>query len=65
VPKILREFVEFDGPAFLEVRIDRDASVYPMVGPGMGYQEMITGPYIKSRIDVQPEVHDIDPEDTI
>ena len=25
------------GPAFLEVIIDRDAGVYPMVGPGQGY----------------------------
>ena len=65
LPKTLKEFIDFEGPAFLEVRIDRDASVYPMVGPGMGYEEMITGPYIKSRTDIQPEVHDIDPEDTI
>jgi acetolactate synthase-1/2/3 large subunit len=63
--RALKDFIKFDGPAFLEVRIDRDASVYPMVGPGMGYDEMITGPYIKSRTEIQPAVHDIDPEDTI
>ena len=34
---------------FLEVIIDRDAGVYPMVGPGMCYQEMITGDHIPSR----------------
>ena len=45
----IREFMEFDGPAFLEVVIDPDAGVYPMVGPGLSYDKMITGDYIKSR----------------
>ena len=45
----IREFIEFDGPAFLEVMIDIDAGIYPMVGPGMGYKEMITGDHIVSR----------------
>jgi acetolactate synthase-1/2/3 large subunit len=49
VRQTLKEFLEFDGPAFLEINIDPDACVYPMVGPGMGYKEMVTGPYIKSR----------------
>ena len=49
LPTIVREFMEFDGPAFLEVIIDRDAGVYPMVGPGLGYDNMITGDWIKSR----------------
>ena len=43
------EFLAFPGPAFLEVIIDPMASVYPMVGPGMSYSEMITGPWIASR----------------
>ena len=43
------EFLAFKGPAFLEVMIDPMASVYPMVGPGMGYSQMITGPWIASR----------------
>ena len=47
--KVIKEFVEFPGPAFLEVLIDPDAGVYPMVGPGMCYQEMITGDYIPTR----------------
>ncbi|MGB5333310.1 MAG: biosynthetic-type acetolactate synthase large subunit [Woeseiaceae bacterium] len=47
--KIIKEFMEFKGPAFLEVIIDRDAGVYPMVGPGLGYDSMITGDYIKCR----------------
>ena len=45
----LKKFVEFDGPAFLEVMTDQDACVYPMVGPGMGYKEMITGDFIVGR----------------
>ena len=47
--KTLKAFIEFDGPAFLEVMTDKQAFVYPMVGPGMGYNEMLTGPYIESR----------------
>lgn len=42
-------FVGFDGPAFLEVMIDPDAGVYPMVGPGMGYKQMVTGDHIPGR----------------
>jgi acetolactate synthase-1/2/3 large subunit len=45
----IKEFMEFDGPAFLEVIIDPDAGVYPMVGPGLSYDKMITGDFIKSR----------------
>ena len=45
----LEDFVKFDGPAFLEVMVDQNAHVYPMVGPGMGYKDMITGKYIPSR----------------
>jgi acetolactate synthase-1/2/3 large subunit len=45
----LEEFVKFEGPAFLEVMTDRTAHVYPMVGPGMGYKEMITGKHIPGR----------------
>ena len=49
LPRVIAEFVAFPGPAFLEVVIDRDAGVYPMVGPGMSYVEMITGDWIVSR----------------
>ncbi|MDX1481739.1 MAG: biosynthetic-type acetolactate synthase large subunit [Woeseiaceae bacterium] len=45
----IRAFMEFDGPAFLEVIIDPDAGVYPMVGPGQSYAKMITGDFIKGR----------------
>ena len=49
LPRVIAEFVAFDGPAFLEVIIDPEAGVYPMVGPGMSYAEMITGDHIPSR----------------
>jgi acetolactate synthase-1/2/3 large subunit len=49
VPRVVAEFIGYQGPAFLEVIIDRDAGVYPMVGPGQGYSEMITGDHIASR----------------
>ena len=52
VTRIVGEFIRFAGPAFLEVMIDRDAGVYPMVGPGQGYDEMITGEHIVSRTKV-------------
>jgi acetolactate synthase-1/2/3 large subunit len=47
--KTIADFMAFEGPAFLEVIIDRDAGVYPMVGPGLSYDAMITGDWIKSR----------------
>jgi acetolactate synthase-1/2/3 large subunit len=49
VPTVVKEFIEFPGPAFLEVLIDTDAGVYPMVGPGQSYEEMITGDFIPAR----------------
>ncbi|RUL61663.1 biosynthetic-type acetolactate synthase large subunit [Dyella dinghuensis] len=45
----IAEFLAFDGPAFLEVMIDPDAGVYPMVGPGANYAQMITGDFIPAR----------------
>jgi acetolactate synthase-1/2/3 large subunit len=52
VPRVIQEFIQFAGPAFLEVMIDPDAGVYPMVGPGQSYEEMITGDFIPSRYKV-------------
>lgn len=49
IPTMIRAFMDFKGPAFLEVIIDQDAGVYPMVGPGQSYENMITGDFIKSR----------------
>jgi len=55
---VLKEWLEFPGPAFLEVIIDPDAGVYPMVGPGLPYDQMITGDFIPNRSQVSPD--DID-----
>src|SRR5262245_21131503 len=49
LPGLLDAFVRFEGPAFLEVMVDPTAHVYPMVGPGMGYKDMITGKWIPAR----------------
>ena len=49
IAPVIAEFMAYDGPAFLEVIIDPDAGVYPMVGPGLSYGKMITGDFIKSR----------------
>ena len=56
VPRVIEEFISFQGPAFLEVMIDQDAGVYPMVGPGQAYEDMITGDHIPSRgkVEVKP-----------
>ena len=49
--RTLKALLAYDGPAFVEVMTDREAFVYPMVGPGLGYKDMITGPFIASRED--------------
>jgi acetolactate synthase-1/2/3 large subunit len=56
--RVVREWLEFPGPAFLEVIIDPDANVYPMVGPGLAYDQMVTGDFIPTRKKVSEE--DID-----
>jgi acetolactate synthase-1/2/3 large subunit len=58
VPRVVAEFIGFKGAAFLEVMIDQDAGVYPMVGPGQSYDEMITGDYIASRTAVEVKAPD-------
>jgi acetolactate synthase-1/2/3 large subunit len=60
VPAVIAEFLAHPGPAFLEVIIDPDAGVYPMVGPGLGYDAMITGEFIASR--GQADAGDADPD---
>lgn len=47
--KTIEAFIAFDGPAFLEVMTDKEAFVYPMVGPGLSYKDMLTGPHIVGR----------------
>ncbi|TCV92404.1 acetolactate synthase large subunit [Luteibacter rhizovicinus] len=49
IDETVADFLAFAGPAFLEVVIDPDAGVYPMVGPGATYAQMITGDWIASR----------------
>jgi acetolactate synthase-1/2/3 large subunit len=58
VPRVVDEFIRFKGAAFLEVMIDPDAGVYPMVGPGQAYAEMITGDHIPSRTQVDIKAPD-------
>lgn len=58
IPGVVREFIDFSGPAFLEVIIDPDAGVYPMVGPGLSYAKMITGDFIVSRDEPSDEQPD-------
>ncbi len=53
--RVIREWLSFPGPAFLEVIIDRDAGVYPMVGPGLPYDQMVTGDFIPTRSKVSEE----------
>jgi len=58
VPRVVGEFIGFRGAAFLEVMIDPDAGVYPMVGPGQAYADMITGDHIPSRTKVDIKAPD-------
>jgi acetolactate synthase-1/2/3 large subunit len=59
LPAVIADFIAYDGPAFLEVIIDGDASVYPMVGPGMSYAQMITCDHIPTRNEYgQPDIPD-------
>ena len=51
VPRVVEEFLSFEGPAFLEVVIDPEANVYPMVPPGTSYRDMLTGDFIPNRYD--------------
>jgi acetolactate synthase-1/2/3 large subunit len=58
VARVVEEFIRYPGPAFLEVMIDADAGVYPMVGPGQSYEAMITGDHIPSRTAVEIQAPD-------
>jgi acetolactate synthase-1/2/3 large subunit len=58
VRRVIEDFIRFPGPAFLEVMIDQDAGVYPMVGPGQAYEDMITGDHIPSRSKVLVQAPD-------
>ena len=49
IQETIKAWLDYPGPAFLEVIIDREACVYPMVGPGLPYSAMITGEFIPNR----------------
>jgi len=63
VPAVINEFLAFDGPAFLEVIIDPEASVYPMVPPGLSYRDMVTGDFMPNRYEggskTQPDASEL------
>ena len=56
---VVADFIAYPGPAFLEVMIDPDAGVYPMVGPGASYAQMVTGDFIVARS--EPAAFDVSP----
>jgi acetolactate synthase-1/2/3 large subunit len=58
IKRVISQWLEFPGPAFLEVIIDPDAGVYPMIGPGLPCDQMITGDFIATRSKAKAE--DID-----
>jgi acetolactate synthase-1/2/3 large subunit len=58
IKRVIKQWLEYPGPAFLEVIIDPEAGVYPMVGPGLAYDQMVTGDFIPTRSKVTEE--DID-----
>ncbi|BDD86389.1 thiamine pyrophosphate-binding protein [Desulfofustis limnaeus] len=43
----LTEFVQATGPCFLEVVTDVDEMLYPRIPAGLGYKDMILGPYMQ------------------
>jgi len=43
----LLDFVNADGPSFLEVLTDVDEVLYPRIPAGLGYKDMILGPYME------------------
>ena len=59
MPATIAEFLAAPGPAFLEVIIDPEAGVYPMIAPGTGYDAIITGDHIPAR--QRTEVGELDP----
>ncbi len=43
----LEEFIAAEGPAFLEIPTDVDEVLYPRIPAGLGYKDMILGPYME------------------
>ena len=51
LPKVMKEFLDYDGPAVLEALIEKDEHVYPMMPPGKGADGMVLGPASDSEFD--------------
>ncbi|TAM09454.1 MAG: biosynthetic-type acetolactate synthase large subunit [Nevskiaceae bacterium] len=49
IESTITDFMNVKGPAFLEVIIDPNANVFPMVPSGKPYTDMMTGDWIPSR----------------
>ena len=45
----LNDFLNSDGPCFLEVICDEDEMLYPRIPAGQGYANMILGPYMTEK----------------
>ena len=43
----LENFIQADGPSFLEVVCDVDEVLYPRIPAGLGYKDMILGPFME------------------
>lgn len=43
----LKAFIDAEGPSFLEVVTDVDEMLYPRIPAGLGYKDMILGPYME------------------
>ena len=46
----LDEFLESEGPGFIEICIDKEEVLYPKIPLGSPYKDMILGPYIKKKV---------------
>ena len=45
----LHDFLRADGPCFLEIICDPDEMLYPRIPAGLGYAQMILGPYMDEK----------------
>jgi len=46
--KAMDEFLQAEGPCFLEIVTDRDEAVFPVIPQGKGYKDMMLGPHIRN-----------------
>ncbi len=45
----LEYFISAKGPSFLEALCDVDEIVYPRLPAGLGYKDMVLGPYMEEQ----------------